>query len=80
MLLFNDWGSNYETAFIATARNVLRDVMAEFTALDVFYNRTQIESEMSVELIDKLQSDYNVQVQSFQLLDLQLPTRFSQAL
>ena len=78
--LFNDWGSEYEQAFIATTRNVLRDVMADFTALDVFYNRTAIETEMSTNLMDRLQTDYNAQVQSFQLLDLQLPSTFSQAL
>jgi len=31
--LYKDWGDDYENAFIAAARNIIRDVMADFDAL-----------------------------------------------
>ena len=41
--LFRDWGDNYENAFIRIIRNSLRDSMAMFEVLQVFYNRTVVE-------------------------------------
>lgn len=75
--LFKNWGEEYETAFIAAARNILRDVMAEFDALQVFYERSSIETAMRNNLTNKLQSEYKVQIQSFQLLDIDLPENFN---
>lgn len=77
--LFYDWGQNYEAAFILIARNTLTDTMAQFQALQVFYDRTDIETQMRVDLTNKLGA-LNVTLASFQLLDITLPTLFNQAL
>lgn len=60
--LFKDWGEDYETAFIAGARNVLRDVMADFDALSVFYDRSSIEAAMRTKLTDLLLVSYGVNI------------------
>ncbi|CDW76860.1 UNKNOWN [Stylonychia lemnae] len=80
LVLYKDWGDEYEDAFIAAARNILRNAMAEFDALQVFYERSSIEARMRTTLTDKLLVEYRVRVQSFQLLDIDLPGNFSQAL
>lgn len=77
--LYSDWGENYETAFLLAARNVLRDIMGEFWALQVFYERSTIESALRIGLTEKLR-EYKVILQSFQLLDIDLPQKFNQAL
>ena len=46
LFIFDTWGENYEAGIIRIARNVLRDAMAEFGALEVFYNRTSVELNM----------------------------------
>jgi regulator of protease activity HflC (stomatin/prohibitin superfamily) len=66
-------------SFLLIARNTLRDIMADFNALQVFYERSNIESAMRVGLKDKLALQ-KVQLQSFQLLDIDLPNKFDLAL
>jgi regulator of protease activity HflC (stomatin/prohibitin superfamily) len=53
--------------------------MAEFNALQVFYERSSIESAMRLGLKEKLEQ-YKVSLISFQLLDIDLPAKFEQAL
>ena len=50
-----------------------------FGALEVFYNRSTIETQMLLDMQTKF-SSMNVQILSFQLLDIELPTKFNQAL
>ena len=38
--LFEDWGKDFEETFVLLGRNILRDAMASFEALDVFYQRS----------------------------------------
>jgi hypothetical protein len=79
LTLYRAWGENYEKAFLLSARNTLRDVMAEFNALQVFYERSSIEASMRQGLRDRLQT-FKASLQSFQLLDIDLPAKFEQAL
>ena len=53
--------------------------MAEFNALQVFYERSSIEAAMRAGLREKL-LQYKVSLISFQLLDIDLPKTFEQAL
>jgi regulator of protease activity HflC (stomatin/prohibitin superfamily) len=53
--------------------------MAEFNALQVFYERSNIEAAMRQGLRDRLQA-FKVSLISFQLLDIDLPAKFEQAL
>lgn len=79
LTLYRNWGESYEKSFLLAARNTLRDVMAEFNALQVFYERSNIEAGMRLGLKEKL-SQYKVNLISFQLLDIDLPAKFEQAL
>jgi len=49
--------------------------MAEFNALQVFYERSSIEAAMRAGLREKL-LQYKVSLISFQLLDIDLPKKF----
>ena len=62
--LYKNWGEKYEKAFLLAARNTLRDVMAEFNALQVFYERSTIEASMRAGLKDQLQK-FKVSLISF---------------
>ena len=64
LTLYSDWGENYENAFILIAANQIRNTMAEFKALQVFYNRTDIETAMTLELTERF-SKLNIQILSF---------------
>jgi regulator of protease activity HflC (stomatin/prohibitin superfamily) len=77
--LYENFGEDYESAFIRLARNILRDEMAKFDALKVFQERTQIELAMKKGLANSLVS-WNAIVESFQLLDITLPSKFTRAL
>lgn len=79
LFLYKNWGENYENAFLLAARNILRDEMANFEALQVFYERTSIETALRNGLKESL-LDFKVTLSSFQLLDIDLPSKFNQAL
>jgi hypothetical protein len=64
---------------VLIAENQIRDSFAMFGALEVFYNRSTIETQMLLDMQTKF-SSMNVQILSFQLLDIELPTKFNQAL
>ena len=53
--------------------------MAEFDAMEVFYNRTNIEEAMRFNIIDGL-ATFHAIVDSFQLLDISLPSSLQNAL
>jgi len=53
--LYSLWGENYELIFVRIARNVLRDVMAEFEAMQVFYERSKVSSAMSNRMKQELE-------------------------
>jgi hypothetical protein len=52
--LYHNWGEDYENAFILLARNQLRDTMAQFEALQVFYDRSTIEAALRAGLQNRL--------------------------
>jgi hypothetical protein len=54
----------------------LRNVVADYEAIDFFYDRSSIETAMKTQLTDELVS-YKADVQSFQLLDIELPNNLN---
>ena len=77
--LYKDFQTDYESAYIRIARNVLRDVAADYQAFNYFYNRSVISSAMRGSL-DVALMQHSATVQSFQLLNVLLPPRFSSAI
>jgi len=53
--------------------------MAKFEVLQVFYNRTLVETELRTSLIEELQK-HSATVSSFQLLDIKLPNELNDEL
>jgi regulator of protease activity HflC (stomatin/prohibitin superfamily) len=66
------------TLYNRIARNVVRTVSSEYDAFSFFFNRTLVEARMNVDLASQL-DEVNGILDSFQLLDVRLPTRFSDA-
>lgn len=62
--IFKTFGEEYQDAFVKIARSILRNVVAEYEAIDFFYERSTIESAMNVALTDEL-TLYKADVQSF---------------
>lgn len=58
------------------ARSILRNVVAEYEAIDFFYERSAIETAMNTALTNEL-VEYKADVQSFQLLDIELPSNLN---
>jgi regulator of protease activity HflC (stomatin/prohibitin superfamily) len=65
---------------VRKARNILRDTISGFYALQVFYERSTIEAAMRSDLTRRMTDEFNISIVSFQLLDISLPTKFQQAL
>ena len=77
--LYSDFQDNYRPAYVRIARNVLRDVASEFQAFQYFYNRTVVGAKMR-EVLNQALANHSAIVQAFQLLNVELPTRFSSAI
>merc|ERR1740133_907733 len=77
--LYSDFQDNYRPAYVRIARNVLRDVASEFQAFRYFYNRTVVGAKMR-EVLNSALANHSAIVQAFQLLNVELPTRFSSAI
>jgi len=77
--LYSDFQDNYRPAYVRIARNVLRDVASEFQAFQYFYNRTVVGAKMR-EVLNQALANHSAIVQAFQLLNVELPTRFSAAI
>lgn len=77
--LYRDFQDNYQPAYVRIARNVLRDVASEFQAFQYFYNRSIVGTRMG-EVLNEALANHSASVQSFQLLNVELPTRFSSAI
>lgn len=75
--LFYTYGDeDYEQAYIRIARDVLRTVIAKYTAFELVYERTSIEPELSSELSTSLDSAH-ADVENFVLLDIVFPDSFA---
>jgi regulator of protease activity HflC (stomatin/prohibitin superfamily) len=77
--LYKDFMNDYRPTYVRIARNVLRDVAAEFQAFNYFYNRSVISNRMKEALMVAL-LNHSAEVRSFQLLNYKLPTKFSDAI
>jgi len=66
------------TVYNRIARNVVRTTASKYDAFAFFFNRTLVETEMSLGLQTQLDRT-NGLLDSFQLLDVNLPARFSDA-
>lgn len=77
--LYFEWGKAYDQAYSMLARNVLRDVASRWTAYSFFYNRTDIQTDMQIELTNAIEEVYAV-LELLQLLEIKLPKSFESAL
>jgi regulator of protease activity HflC (stomatin/prohibitin superfamily) len=77
--LYSDFQDNYRPAYVRIARNVLRDVASEFQAFQYFYNRSIVGAKMR-EVLNSALANHSATVQAFQLLNVELPERFSSAI
>ena len=73
--LYKTFAKRYETAISGQARSTLRDSAAQFTAIEFFYNRLEIASEMQAALSVALEGLYAT-VAFFQLREFDLPDDF----
>lgn len=78
--LYYDFGEMEEVATVYNriARNVVRTSASRYDAFAFFFNRTQVETEMTLSLRSQLDKTHGL-LDSFQLLDVTLPSRFSEA-
>jgi len=75
--LFNDFGTDqYELAFVRVARNVLRDVASQYTAINLSGNMSTVEIAMTTQLQTNI-TDLHASISTFQLIDVQLPQKFN---
>lgn len=79
MDLYYKWGEDFLSPITRVAREALRDVMAEFDALEVFYSRTVVEASLRTQLTEAL-GPWHFQVENFQLLEINLPGKFQSQL
>ncbi|CAD7941091.1 unnamed protein product [Amoebophrya sp. A120] len=77
--IYYDWGLRYDYAYVLTARNMLRDTAANWTAFEFFYNRTEIEAAMQTHLTQRIEADGGL-LDDLQLLTIDLPTAFEEEL
>ncbi len=77
--LYAEYGLDYSDYFLKIARGVIRDTTSKYDALDFFYNRSIIDTEMKQSLIDK-QKVMLVEIGEFQLRDIDLPDSFEDAI
>jgi regulator of protease activity HflC (stomatin/prohibitin superfamily) len=76
--LYNDFEDDYEEAYARIARDVIRNVAANYIAFDFFQARASIGGAMQQELDRQLRQWY-ASCESLQLLNFDLPTRFKYA-
>jgi len=77
--LWYDYEDQYEAAFVRISRDTLRNVASQFAAFQYFYNRSIISDAMRIALDAEL-SNHHANVESFQLLNIALPSKFSDAI
>lgn len=77
--LYSDFQDNYRPAYVRIARNVLRDVASEFQAFQYFYNRSVVGAKMR-DVLNSALANHSATVQAFQLLNVELPERFADAI
>lgn len=78
--LYLTMGESYDSVFWQFARDVVRDVASLYTAIEFFNNRTMIGSDMEMSMVDEFNAEYNVNIPAYQLLQIDLPDTFEQAL
>lgn len=73
------FGSDYRLPISKTARETIRSVASEFEAFGFFLNRSIISNRMAEQMRVDLAVNH-VSLNSFQLLDIQLPAAFASAI
>lgn len=79
LALYMRWENDFANAYKKIARNVIRDVAADYDAFQFFFNRSLIVADMNSEMDDTLRI-LGAQVNQVQLLDISLPTSFNSAI
>lgn len=77
--IYRDFGQEYEQFYVIQARDIIRDVISEFTAFSVFQNRSTITGRMTTQLRENL-ADYYASLDSFQVLNILFPSQYDDAI
>eukprot|EP00301_Raphidiophrys_heterophryoidea_P023048 c7050_g1_i1.p1 GENE.c7050_g1_i1~~c7050_g1_i1.p1 ORF type:complete len:320 (+),score=88.96 c7050_g1_i1:67-960(+) len=78
--LYSEYGTDYKHAISRMARAVLTSAASTYTAYDFFSDRQTIASIMHEQLAAELQRSLHAEVAFFQLLDVNLPDLFENAI
>jgi len=76
---FSDDMTSYQTAFDKVASETVRNVAAQYSSIQFFFNRSEITTTMGSQMGSALDT-LGATVPSFQLLNFELPQAFSDAL
>jgi regulator of protease activity HflC (stomatin/prohibitin superfamily) len=77
--LYKTFAKRYNDAISGQARSTLRDVAANYKAIEFFFNRTQIANDMELALSEEL-GDMFSYVVFFQLREFDLPDDFEESI
>jgi len=69
----------YVLAYEKISKDIVRNAAAKFSAFEFFFSRGEIQSEMRLQLEQKL-APLGVQLSSFQLLNFDLPVEYTSAI
>lgn len=78
--LFMTFRDQWHGPITGEARSILRDVAAEYNAVEYFFNRTMIGLDMELHLQEALSASFFSNVVFFQLREIDLPPAFEDAL
>ena len=78
--LYRNFGTDYNQVFFKIARDITRDIASLYDAIQFFNNRTLIGSVMEDLMIDVFENQHATTIAGFQLLQIDLPQSFDNAL
>lgn len=77
--LYSEFGEDYVQYYITVARGELRNVAADYKAVEFFYNRSLVSTAMGAVLQGK-QSELHCEIGGFQLRETTFPRAFEEAI
>lgn len=78
--LYSNFGTDYNQVFFKIARDITRDIASLYDAIQFFNNRTLIGSVMEDMMIEVFENEHATMITGFQLLQIDLPESFDNAL
>lgn len=78
--IFYKFGDQYEKIIVGMAAETIRDVATQYTTIEFFGNRTEIDASMSAALESRIYQDAMANVTLFNLLAIDVPNAFENAI